>query len=351
MSDPVKEDGHLFLNKIWAPLTIPLRRRLQTLAVAGVCSVIFVAPFICLFFTFYVTFFTPYWPLMCIYYLWFLADFNTPENGGRDIRFFSHNFPWTRSAEYFPISVHKTVDLDPSKSYLFGYHPHGIICLGAIHMITNGLNSTFINLFPGLRPRLCMLSFWFKIPIFREYIMAAVIPPTKTSIKNYLNKGPGRVAMLVVGGAAESLLAKPNYPKILLKPRFGFIKCAVTSGVPLVPVFGFGENDIWDQDPQPEEGTFAWKMNKYLNKKFGVEVPKFKGRGFLNYTGGVLPFRRPIHVVVGKPIQTIKNANPSAEYLREVHAKYIEGLLEIYNENKEKYVLPVNGKIPDLVIT
>lgn len=34
---------------------------------------------------------------------------------------------WCGLADYFPARLHKTVDLDPSKKYLFGFCPHGII--------------------------------------------------------------------------------------------------------------------------------------------------------------------------------------------------------------------------------
>ena len=54
----------------------------------------------------------------------------------------------------------------------------------------------------------------------------------------------GQVACLVVGGAPEALLAKPGKPEIILEPRKGFIKLALQLGTDLVPVFGFGENDM-----------------------------------------------------------------------------------------------------------
>ena len=77
------------------------------------------------------------------------------------------NAPWFKlSSEYFPITVHKTVDLDPTKNYLMGYHPHGIIVIGALHLLTARLSS-FKRLFPGLRIRLCMLPIWFKIAFYR----------------------------------------------------------------------------------------------------------------------------------------------------------------------------------------
>jgi hypothetical protein len=42
----------------------------------------------------------------------------------------------------------KTVDLDPNRSYLFGSHPHGLLCAGAFcAFATDALN--FTELFPG----------------------------------------------------------------------------------------------------------------------------------------------------------------------------------------------------------
>ena len=38
---------------------------------------------------------------------------------------------WKDLAAYFPVRLHKTADLDPEGNYLFGYHPHGILCLSA----------------------------------------------------------------------------------------------------------------------------------------------------------------------------------------------------------------------------
>jgi len=38
---------------------------------------------------------------------------------------------WRDLAEYFPVQLHKTADLDPAGTYVFGFHPHGILCLSA----------------------------------------------------------------------------------------------------------------------------------------------------------------------------------------------------------------------------
>ncbi len=54
--------------------------------------------------------------------------------------------------------------------------------------------------------------------------------------------------MLVVGGASESLYCGDKEKvKLYLKKRMGFVKLALQHGRDLVPSFGFGENQIYDQ--------------------------------------------------------------------------------------------------------
>ena len=345
-------DGYHFMKIHWAPISVPIRRRLQTFSIAIQVFSFTVFPIICIILPIYILFFTKYWPIMAAYFCWYLADFNTPENGGRDIPL-ARNFPfWRPMASYFPMSIEKTVDLDPNKNYLMGYHPHGIICFGALNMWVDGVHREFKKLFPGLKGRLCMLSFWFKIPIFREYILACLLPPTKKAITNFFKSdtGVGNCAMLVPGGSKEALLSKPGHPEIILKPRLGFIKLAITNGTPLVPIFAFGENDIYNNKISEKKSKFA----QFLSEKVfvGIEFPEFSGRGLFNYTSGMLPFRRPIHIVVGEPVPVEKRQNPSKEYLEEIHGKYLNNLVKVYDTHKYKYVprSGPNNQVPDLII-
>lgn len=59
-----------------------------------------------------------------------------------------------------------------------------------------------------------------------------------------LRTGAGSSLTIVVGGAAESLSARPGTADLTLKRRMGFIKLAMRQGADLVPVFSFGENDV-----------------------------------------------------------------------------------------------------------
>ncbi len=64
----------------------------------------------------------------------------------------------------------------------------------------------------------------------------------------------------------------------------------------LVPVFSFGENDIYDQVENPE-GSRLRTVQNWLKGKLGFSSPMFSGRGVFNYSMGILPFRKPINTV------------------------------------------------------
>jgi len=53
---------------------------------------------------------------------------------------------------------------------------------------------------------------------------------SRASCRNILNMGPGHSVMIVVGGAAESLNARPGVYDLTLKKRLGFLKLAVQNG-------------------------------------------------------------------------------------------------------------------------
>lgn len=63
----------------------------------------------------------------------------------------------------------------------------------------------------------------------------------------------------------------------------------------LVPVFSFGENEIFDQITGSRIRWFQDRLRAVL----GLAPCIIKGRGFFQYSVGLLPQRRPI-ITVGK---------------------------------------------------
>lgn len=232
------------------------------------------------------------------YLIWIFFIDDAPENGGR-------RFSWVRKlavfryfAEYFPISMIKTTNLPPDRPYIFGYHPHGILGVAAVANLATDATE-FPSSFPGITPHLLTLATNFTIPLFRDCLMAmGICSVSKRSCEAILKKGNGSAIAIVVGGASESLAAHPGTADLTLRRRLGFIKIAIRNGADLVPVFSFGENDVYEQLSN-EEGTKIFALQKKFQAVFGFTLPFFHGRGLFNYSIGLMPYRHPI-VSVGK---------------------------------------------------
>lgn len=66
----------------------------------------------------------------------------------------------------------KTAELPPTRNYVLGSHPHGIICAGAFSAFcTEGTG--FSHTFPGIKSSLALLSGLFHLPVYREYMMSS----------------------------------------------------------------------------------------------------------------------------------------------------------------------------------
>jgi len=61
-----------------------------------------------------------------------------------------------------------------------------------------------------------------------------------------------------------------------------------------VPVFSFGENDVFVQLLPNPEGTTIRKWQNAMKKALGFTLPIVMGRGVFNYDFGFLPLRKPI---------------------------------------------------------
>lgn len=320
----------------FAPLRVPLRRRIQTaavvqwvfsfLALAQVCLAAFVL--LCL---------SDWWMLGALYAGWLYLDRDTPSCGGRRSQWVRSWRIWTHFRDYFPITLVKTVDLDPRHNYLLGFHPHGVLVAGGFGNFCTEA-SGFSQMFPGLTPYLLMLPFWFRVPFFREYIMCGGLVSSEKASASYLlgHPGGGQAAVIAVGGAPESLEARPGALTLQLLQRKGFIKLALKHGAWLVPVFSFGENELFDQMENPA-GSALRRMQERLQRIMGVALPLFHARGVFQYSFGLLPYRKPIHTVVGRPIPVSQTPCPSKEDIDALHTLYMQGLTQVFEENKKHY--------------
>ena len=325
----------------FAPWNIPYRRRLQTLAVLVHC--LSIATLVSFFFFLCAIPLT--WPIVIPYLLHMLLSKSGTD--GR-LRMRSERFRrlpiWRLFGEYFPAELHKTHELPPTRKYIFGYHPHGIISHGAFAAFaTEALG--FADKFPGITNSLLTLDSNFRIPLYRDYILALGIQSvSKESIINILTRGGtngegmGRAVTIVVGGARESLEAEPGLMRLVLGERKGFVKVAMRTGADLVPVLAFGENDLYDQvSPRRHPALHALQMWVLRTLKF--TLPFLHGRGIFNYDVGLMPYRRPLNVVVGRPIPVTqaRDGDVDPREVDRLHREYVAELRRMWDCYKDVF--------------
>ncbi len=266
---------------------------------------------------------------------------------------------------YFPqCKLHKTADLDPKKSYIFGQHPHGVLAYGTwLGFGTNALG--FDTLFPGIDARVSTLNINFRAPFLREYLLLlGVVSVSKQAILTILNRG--KSVCIAIGGGSESLLSAPGRYDLILNRRKGFVRCAVQTGASLVPCISFGEPETYNTINQLRHNHPIRRFQRWLEKTLGFTIPLAFGRGvFLPW--GLLPYPVPLNIVVGAPIEVekyqvqegegptsseVSNASSNTgggggggggrdavfdALVDKYHRQYVNALLELFDQHKEKF--------------
>ena len=121
----------------------------------------------------------------------------------------------------------------------------------------------------------------FRLPLMREFLLAVgVADASQEACLRLLGRGGGAAIMLAVGGAQESLHCRPGSFDLVLNRRKGFARVALQTGAKLVPVLGFGENELYDIRPTAP-GSLRDKMTRLLKSAFGFVLPNAMGTALL----------------------------------------------------------------------
>ncbi|KAG1738947.1 diacylglycerol acyltransferase-domain-containing protein [Suillus lakei] len=323
---PLRPVAALHASIDFVPTKIPRKRRLQMMVVAVWSVLIVMSCFVFLM----LCSIPALWPFLVMYLVWIFCIDKSPAYGNRLAPWFRSLKIWQYFAEYYPASYFapchmcsmQECDLPADRPYVFG----GALATFA----TEGESTGFSKAFPGIKPHLLTLTNNFHVPLYREVIMALGISSvSRESCSNILSSGPGQAITIVVGGAAESLSARPGTGRFNIEAQVSPDSSTLRTA-DLVPVFSFGENDIYNQMPN-EKGTTIYALQKKFQNMFGFTLPLFHGRGLLNYNLGLMPYRRRIVSVIGRPIHVQRCEKPPVQRM------YIEELTRIWNTYKDEF--------------
>eukprot|EP01127_Copromyxa_protea_P022546 TRINITY_DN8135_c0_g1_i3.p1 TRINITY_DN8135_c0_g1~~TRINITY_DN8135_c0_g1_i3.p1 ORF type:complete len:315 (-),score=55.70 TRINITY_DN8135_c0_g1_i3:25-969(-) len=225
---------------------------------------------------------------------------------------------WRTWCEYFSFKVINKAagKFDGKKSYMFAEFPHGVFPLGFI------LSATIVQkIFPGLRVEGATASVLFRIPILRQLsLWFGSRPATTKNIHKLIDQGS---VGLLPGGIAEIFVATPKKEIIYLKKRKGFVRIALERGTDILPVYYFGNTQLFNFVGGPLEA---------ICRKLRMSAILFYGRYYLP-----IPFQVPITMVIGDIISVKATPNPSEEDIDKLHAEVMSRMKQLFDEHKGAY--------------
>lgn len=255
------------------------------------------------------------------YFLWICVIDKTYMKDGRLSKYVQRLKIWKRLCKYFNATINLEEKLDHDQQYIFAQFPHGAMSIGHLLTFTNGAG--FLDLYNGDKRDLAATGL-FYIPLLRDLciLLGCVDASKKTAVYNLK---AGRSILIFVGGEKEQLNTKENEHKIYLKNRKGFVKLALEHNCKLVPMYVYGENEV------------------YVNSQFGMAFRNWLQRNFqigLPIVFHLLPKKVGLHLEIGKPLDFIrKNSNTSVtdQEINEYHDQFCQSIENLFNNTKHKY--------------
>ncbi|KAM7536272.1 hypothetical protein Aperf_G00000081934 [Anoplocephala perfoliata] len=288
--------------------------------------------------------------IIFFYTLYWISDVDSPYRGGHRRNWFRSLFLWKWISQYFQARLviseelmewikennqetgesGGSVRLPLSFNYLLGYHPHGFLPIGAA--LAYGCESlNFSKFFPGIKSYVTTLNLMFRVPILRDWALSlGAVSVSKESLEYLLSKNAkGNLVAVSVGGAREVVESRPGRYVFVLSRRRGFFRIAMKTGACLMPSIVFGETNLYEQVANPK-GSRIRKLQDWWLELCSMAPPFF-------YSPLFIPYRRPLNIVVGRPIMCKMNANPTDDEVYKLRDEYKQQLVQMFNKYRPIY--------------
>ncbi|OLQ07977.1 Acyl-CoA wax alcohol acyltransferase 2 [Symbiodinium microadriaticum] len=211
---------------------------------------------------------------------------------------------------------------DKGQNYVVCWHPHGAFSISAFFFVAH----YWAQNFPSKKPAKQFVSIaplLFRVPLMSEYLLLChARRQDRKTFSKLLSQGA--TVAVNPGGLYEQVATDANQERLFFPANLGFVRLAIQHGTPLLPIYCFGENQLFR--------TAEWvrNINHFLYRKF--KVGNFLILGLFGIP--VTPLLPSPPVDVGP-----KEAEPSDARVHEVYTKYVAALQEMFKACAPKYLL------------
>jgi len=225
---------------------------------------------------------------------------------------------------------------DPSRRYMYAWHPHGFLsCIPSCLMGEMAISGAPHDRvwYGTCAPVL------FYIPVLGEhFMMSNARPVDKRTLERILGHKNGHSIALQPGGMKEQAATRHDQEQAFFPKRLGFIRLAIKHQTPLMPLYIFGENQLYRRID-----GFGW-LTKLVYKLTGLTLPIFTSKFGLPMCL-LTPITTPIHIRYGNPIEVGPQADePSDACVNEVFERYLTELQRLFTAHASTCLPPEVAK-------
>lgn len=223
-----------------------------------------------------------------------------------------------------------------TRPHLLCSHPHGLFCAGVSLNVIHSKNA--LRVINARRVRLLVHPLLVNVfPLIKDWLrVLGQLPCDRTTARKALERG--ETCAIVPGGVREVVWAgRVDKEHLYLSDVYGFVKLAIQTNAPLVPVYTFGESLSMGPDWVPFFPTRK-KLSYLINAP--IRFVSLCQRWFVPFPNGALV------TVVGDAIDPGPPENdPSRDRVGKLHAAYVDALLKLIERTKSEAGYPTQKTV------
>ena len=212
---------------------------------------------------------------------------------------------------------------DPTRQHMVVWHPHGpYTTMAFMKCAIYTTTATPLEWYPGIAP------FLFKLPLFREALLLLNARSCDYRTMDSL-AAAGLTIGLQPGGIPEQLEADHAQDTAIFPARLGFIRMAMRYGMPLLPVYIFGENQAYTTC-----GKWGRTIAHMTYRLTGAPLVPILGLWGLPW---LVPKPTNVSVCWGRPVPVgPPNTSPTDQDVHNVFERYVSELQRVFDLFKDE---------------